>query len=412
MNEVFNKSSFCFIIKDFLLLKYKILYLLILLCFYFADSTLLKRIRKDNKLLYMRNSQSKVENKLNFCKTKSIIEMFTQERKSTLLSCDLLVRNSVCIYEEKKIIQSPSVISNLILYYKFDELKLIDYSGNNNLSKNLVTPSVGYGGIGSSALFVGGDYIKVPNNNKLNNLNSYSLSFWFYLIKDFYTLNKGNRFCPLFQKGKDDYIGKVFKRSPAIYLDREEKTLNLRFSTSSISDPEGELIISNTKLNFSRWIHIGLIKNNNGVKLYMNGVLDSELILKGSLIDNIGDIYIGGVKWLKQFCQFPFLIDEFKFYNKAISPDYFKAETSGVLSNLNSDNFKYGCKDCSIDDALKSCSSDYRLCSLIELNSGGYQVSRSLGWSDWKTQIWSYSAALDKDNFNGIKGFALCCLKS
>lgn len=412
MNEVFYKSSFCFIIKNFAVLKYKILFLLILVSFYFVESTLLKRIRKDNKLLYMRNSQSKIENNLNFCKTKNIVEMFTQERKSTLISCDLLVRNSICIYEEKKIIQSPSVISNLILYYKFDELKIIDYSGNNNLSKNLVTPSVGYGGIGSSALFVGGDYIKVPNNNKLNNLNSYSLSFWFYLIKDFYTLNKGNRFCPLFQKGKDDYIGKVFKRSPAIYLDREEKTLNLRFSTSSITDPEGELIISNTRLNFSRWIHIGLIKNNNGVKLYMNGVLDSELILKGSLIDNTGDIYIGGVKWLKQFCQFPFLIDEFKFYNKAISADYFKAETSGVLSNLNSENFKYGCKDCTIDDAIKSCSSDYRLCSLIELNSGGYQVSRSLGWSDWKTQLWSYSAALDKDNFNGIKGFALCCLKS
>lgn len=413
MNEVFAfwKSSFGNLMKN---VNITVVFFIILICFStIIKSASLKRISRDKNYMILRTSQVKIENTPKICKPKLIIEMFSQERKTSLISCDLLVRNSICIYDDKKIIQSPSVISNLALYYKFDELKIIDYSGNNNISKNLVTPSVGYGGIGSSALFVGGDYIKVQNNYKLNNLNSYSLSFWFYLIKDFYTLNKGNRYCPLFQKGKDDYIGKVFKRSPAIYLDREEKTINLRFTTSSISDPEGELIVSKTKINFSRWIHIGIIKSNNGVKLYMNGILDSEIILKGNEVENQGDIYIGGVKWLKQFCQFPFMIDEFKFYNKAISSDYFKAETSGVLSNLNSDNYKYGCNSCTLEEAIKSCDSDFRLCSLIELNSGGYQISRSLGWTNWKTLLWSYSASLDnKENFKNIKGFGLCCLKS
>ena len=341
-------------------------------------------------------------NELATCKSIPLYN-FTLERKINNLDCNLIVQRSICIQKETKIIQPFSVESNLIAYWKFDDIKVVDSTGNNHNSINLVNPGLGLRGIGSSAFFIDGTYVKVLNSELTTNLKSYSVSFWFFLVNDFFTSSKGNRYCPIFQKGIDDFVTRNFKRSPAIIFDRKEKLLRFYFSTNA-GDEEGELIESKSKLLYQRWYNITLIKSNGNVKIFINGLLDSEIVLKGVAIEDYQDIFIGGVKNLKNVCQFPFLIDEFKFYNTDIPRYVVDSENSLQLGGNISDSFKYGCKDCNYSDATKSCNGGYRLCNALELNNGGLQISRTLGWVDWNTEIWSFSSS-----DNGQKAFALCC---
>lgn len=323
--------------------------------------------------------------------------------------CDLLLEYSICIFNEKKIVQSNSKPISLVAYYTFDDIRIIDYSGNNHNSRNMVIPGIGIGGFGFSAMFNNGDYVKIPNSFMLNNLQSYSISFFIFLVEDFYSQSKGNRFCPIFQKGKDDIISKNYARAPSIILDRKTNHLKVYIKTNDMQNNEGEYFISKSKLSLQKWSHIGLIKNNSKLTLVINSIIDTEYVLKGGPVIDYGDIYIGGVKWLKNFCEFPLLIDEVKIYNTAISIDIIKAEGSLLLSGIASDMFQYGCSDCDLNTAETTCKGNYKLCTTIELHNGGYQIARTFGWLDESSHIWTNSAIKKKEDFKDKTGLALCC---
>ncbi len=243
----------------------------------------------------------------------------------------------------------------------------------------------------------------------MTSLSSYTLSFWIFMIDDFFSSIKGNRLCPLLQKGRDDIVSNNYRRSPSIILDRKTKQLKVYISTTKSNSVEGESFISNSRIYNQRWIHIALVKNKNKVALLVNGVVDTEFVLQGGPVEDTGDLYLGGVKWLSGFCQFPFLIDEFKYFDTALEFNLIQAEAAGALAGLQSDLLKFGCRDCGIEEANRSCSGEYRLCTTIELHTGGYQISRSLGWLDWNTHIWTHSAVKKTKEYANKKGLALCC---
>ena len=48
---------------------------------------------------------------------------------------------------------------------------------------------------------------------------------------------------------------------------------------NSEDNEEGEILSSNSKMSFQRWIHVSLTKSTT-LKLYINGILDKEVEIK------------------------------------------------------------------------------------------------------------------------------------
>ena len=64
-----------------------------------------------------------------------------------------------------------------------------------------------------------------------------------------------------------------------------------------------------------------------------------------------------------------------------------------------------------LDEAEKSCTGNYALCSSIEIHTGAYQVARNLGWLNWDTYFWTKSALNAREQYAQIKGLGICCHK-
>jgi len=172
---------------------------------------------------------------------------------------------------------------------------------------------------------------------------------------------------------------------------------------------QGETITSHSKLTSMKWYHIAIVKNKKEIKLYINGILDQELVLKYTPEANQSNLYLGGVPWLKDQCNYPFLIDEVRYYNIAIEEDYIQAEASPILGNIQPSYIKLGCINCHLKEAMNNCKNDYHICTSVELHTGGYQIARNLGWLQWNTHIWTHSAYKHMRKFDSLKGLAICC---
>jgi len=303
-------------------------------------------------------------------------------------------------------------IDGLIGYWNFEETRPLDNSGLRNHALNLIRPGLSFDGSGASGLFTNGDYLEVPHTKAFES-DDFSITFWLFYINDYFTENKGIRYCPLIQKGKDDLFSKTYNRYPSIYLDRKQNNLKTNIKTQNKSNDinlnEGEFFISNSKIKHQKWIHISLIKKDKEVTLYINGIKDKSIKLENAVQNNSESLYIGGTPWLKDQCNFPFLLDELRYYNIGISESLIQSEAAPALGGIEPNYINLGCLNCSLKEASTSCQKGYKICSTIELHTAGYQIARSLGWIDWSTHIWTNSALKSPNSFLGFKGLGICC---
>jgi len=328
--------------------------------------------------------------------------------------CDIVSPGPICSFNGEKIILPKKNPRGLVAYWTFDEIRVIDSTGNRNHAKNIVKPGPSMSGQGASGLFSNGDFVSVPYNESFNS-KDYTITFWLFIIKDYFTQSEGVRYCPLIQRGNDDLFNKQYKRAPALYYDRVNKNLKVFISTKSDTEtqrePQGEGVTSNAQINPQRWMHISIVKADSKVKLYINGILDNQFTLKQDTVMDIkDDFYIGGSPWLKNSCTYPFLIDEMRYYNIAVKEESIQAEASPALGGLDPAFIMLGGMNLDIQKAGTSCVDGYHICTSIELHTGGYQVARAMGWLDWNTHIWSHGALKTPSEFMGMKGLALCCL--
>jgi hypothetical protein len=322
--------------------------------------------------------------------------------------CDLITDGPICIYNGDRVLLPLAKSNGLIGYWNFDEIKPLDNSGNKLHGVGTVKSGPAFAGLGSSALFSGGEFLQIPYNKGFNGQN-FTITFWLFVFQDFFSNNKGIRFCPFLQRGNDNPVEKKYNRSPGIYFDRKDKNLVLFTSTSDKDNNEGESLTSNAKITYQRWLHISLVKESGKIKLYVNGILDAESTLKGDTSTNSGDLYIGNVPWLKGQCDFPFIIDELRYYNIPIEEDRIQAEASPVLGGIEPSFLRLGCIECTLTQAAQVCKDGYRLCTSIELHTGGYQIARSMGWLSWNTHIWTNGALKSPEDFENLNGLGLCC---
>jgi hypothetical protein len=297
--------------------------------------------------------------------------------------CDMITEGPICLFNGEKILLPNARHENLIGYWNFEEIRVLDNSGLRNHALNAVKSGPSFTGIGNSGYFTNSDYLEIPHTKAFEG-SDFTITFWIFIIQDFFTASKGTRYCPLIQKGKDDLSSKKYSRFPAIYYDRKDKFLKIIVKTNN-QEPErieGESIITNSKINNQKWMHISLIKKDKIIKLYVNGILDNTLEI------------------------------ELRYYNSYEDESFIMAEAAPALGGIEPNFINLGCVDCSLQTASKSCKDGYRLCSPIELHTGAYQVARNLGWLNWNTHIWTYSALQSPKEFKKFKGLAICCLEN
>lgn len=341
----------------------------------------------------------------------SLISLLSPNFKTT--ECDLITDGPICLFNAEKIILPQARHKNLMGYWNFEEVKPLDFSGLRNHGLNIVKAGPAFGSLGHSGYFSNGEFLEIPHTKAFESPN-FTITFWVFIIQDFFSASKGLRFCPLFQKGKDDLLVKTFSRFPSIYYDRQDKNFKVSIKTKSqqADQAEGESFTSFSKLNTQKWMHVALTKSDKEVKLYLNGIFDKSITLKDEPELNSENIFVGGTPWLKEECNYPLLIDELRYYNDEIEESLIAAEAAPALGAIGPNDINLGCVECSLKRAATVCKEGYKLCTPVDLHAGVYQVARSMGWLNWNTHIWTYSALSSPKNFEKFKGLAICCIEN
>jgi Tc toxin complex TcA C-terminal TcB-binding domain/Concanavalin A-like lectin/glucanases superfamily len=193
------------------------------------------------------------------------------------------------LYE--KIFSTPA---NLLAHWKFEEGQgslANDASGNGNhailfndplwiFSEHGRTSRLSFNGVNS--------YVRVSNSPTLEVLgkdgSDFCVAFWIDLMQGSTRLWRS-----IMHKGNNDG-----ERTFGIWMHGEDNRVHYRISTNAESNEGGD---SARQIELYRPTHICYLKIGNKLKLYINGRLDSEVILEGTSISNQGPLYIGKDPW-------------------------------------------------------------------------------------------------------------------
>jgi hypothetical protein len=288
----------------------------------------------------------------------------------------------------------------MVLWYQFDKSLPVDESGNRhhltNYDDTLSPLPVGPGilGRGSSAAFDGhGDVKAVVRRNEALETESFTVSLWLYLMED-----SVGGWRTIFNKASDPE-----KMTPALLLRPDSRRLHVRASPRA----DAGSVDGFGLLPLKRWTHIAVTWSGSVLRLYVNGLKDAEAILDqdGGAASSGGDLYIGGDPWRAGIKAY---IDDFRWYNRGLSPAEIRALTFPSLTGMGSEFVHLGCASCKFTEAVNSCGQRAHLCSVQELFAGGLHTARSMGWLAASPEVW-YHGDEGEDRFNGAHRLGLCC---
>ena len=117
---------------------------------------------------------------------------------------------------------------------------------------------------------------------------TFTLEMWVFLRQD----STGD-WRTVLHKGTTDE-----ERTPIIFLEPLTRGIEFFVSTTDTSQPKGERLWSNSFIPLHKWVHLAAVAEGNSLRLYVNGLLDSENTTVGSIIQNTGPFFLGGDPWL------------------------------------------------------------------------------------------------------------------
>jgi Concanavalin A-like lectin/glucanases superfamily len=125
------------------------------------------------------------------------------------------------------------------------------------------------GGRGYSAYFNGVDMSQI-NHTKAYETREFTVSFWIFLLN-------GNMdgWRTIITKGEDSQ-----QLTPTIQLWPKDTRLHVRASTDELWN---DGLDSLSTLQMRKWTHIAVSYSNELLQLYINGLLDQQVILKGHI---------------------------------------------------------------------------------------------------------------------------------
>ncbi|MBA3845506.1 MAG: hypothetical protein H0X45_02550 [Planctomycetes bacterium] len=187
-----------------------------------------------------------------------------------------------------------------------------DVSGNGRRAPNhgLVADATWIPGVLGNALSFDGvdDTLTIPNQPYLEigrDGADFTVAFWMML-----RAGPTGAWRSLFHKGASEY-----ERTLALWMQPGSDRIHYRVSTTASwnegGDSQGTLIINS-------WTHVACVKAGRTLRLYLDGVLDSEVALAGDTVGNSGPIYVGKDPW---YPGVDTAIDQLKIYARALADE-------------------------------------------------------------------------------------------
>jgi Tc toxin complex TcA C-terminal TcB-binding domain/Concanavalin A-like lectin/glucanases superfamily len=216
----------------------------------------------------------------------------------------------------------------LVAYWKFDDdivgtpgVSVHDSSGNNHHGKYDVLTRV-EGKIDHGFGFTRGSSILIKNSPLLEKLGKdggdFSVAFWIRVTKG----PTGKR-RSIMLKGTGDENGDK-QQTCALWLQENDNRIRYAISTEVDWD---ERMDSVKQIELNVWTHICYIKVGNRLRLYINGILDSERVLSSNSKSNPGDLNIGYNRWDPGFTG---SLDDVQIYSRALSEKEIGEVASGL----------------------------------------------------------------------------------
>jgi len=314
-------------------------------------------------------------------------------------SCDMVADGAICLFEGRKLILPDATPKGLVAHWDFDGNVVVDSSGNRNHGKNPIPVGPGIWGRGASAYFNGFDYVEFDHSASLQEAGKvYSMTMWIFLIQE--VPSRGaSRWCPLVHKGADGAQG-----SPSLMMQTESRKLQFSSLQSGLAAKAAEAETT-ARLPLQRWAHVAMVRSEEKLEIYVNGVLDSTTSA-GNPGGNEKSLYLGGVPWLHDECNIPVYMDEVRYYSRALTGYEVVAEAAPALGGLSPTALQLGCQSCAVTKAKTSCPKDFHVCTSLELHAGGYQFASVMGYVDAHTLVWAHA---DLAGTSTEMGTAICC---
>ncbi|KAL8453809.1 hypothetical protein Emed_000670 [Eimeria media] len=167
--------------------------------------------------------------------------------------CDVAVETALCLHNAEKILMPDARPYGMEVHLTFDETRPLDTSGKKNHGSGEVMAAAGIGGAGSSALFRN-NYVYIPSSESFLSAD-FSYTFFVYLLQD----------------------------------------------AKSRATPD--------------FAPTNVVRHQNRMRLYVDGILDSSLTTEGSTKTNDLPLFVGGAPYAENVCDTPMLLDEFRMFS-------------------------------------------------------------------------------------------------
>lgn len=136
----------------------------------------------------------------------------------------------------------------------------------------------------------------------------FSVAFW---VRPNDSGQPGGPWRSLLFKGSEAN-GAVVNRTFALFLYPDSNTVHFRISTQGQPNDGGD---SRARIAAARWSHLAYVKAGRTLRLYINGVLDTEVALAGPVVPNTDPLYIGANPY---FSGLPGAFAEVRLYSCAL----------------------------------------------------------------------------------------------
>jgi len=300
---------------------------------------------------------------------------------------------SLCLGDGTKMMAADAHGKTLVGWWQFDDIAGYDSSGHGGYTNPVPVPGPARGGNGASAMFDGKSGLTLPHTQAMQS-QGMTIAFWMYLLGD-----SGGAYRYIIRKGDEG----TADFTPVIQLHQESRRLHIRVKTEGQEDERMDSIGFIPK---RRWTHVGLVLEGEQARLYINGIRDQMLILRGRVRFNNGPFTLGG----KGQTGVESYIDDVRVYNEGLEEARMHALAHGALGPVGPDFAKLGCNNmpCTYQKAQQGCPDSYHLCETKELYAGALQVARAQGWFMLNTRVWPNKARVASTQSHETR-LAICC---
>lgn len=308
-------------------------------------------------------------------------------------TCDVTTAGPLCFSNQGRsaALLPNAIVPGLVGHWTFDEDVPLDASGSGNHGSAQLVHGPAPAGSGQSAVFTN-NFLTVQHS-PLFSTPDFSYSFWVFVPDDgTEQIHEVPSWCPLLRKGIYSTAAQQYSNSPALMYSR--RTGHLRASISTNLNNRGEYIDSNARVMPNRWVHLAIVHHrvHSSLLVYVNGILDVRMKTRGAVVPNTFPLFVGGDPFTAGECDQTVYIDDVKAYSRALTPHELQAEAAPALGGADPAYVHLGCLSCTLPEAVRSCPQDRHVCTALELHTGGYQVSRALGWLGPGTHVWTRAA--------------------